>query len=166
MMMLRSVMIILRMVSLISMMTMLILMIMMIDILMMMLIKGIISGTFRRSKTDPTLLRTEPVEAKAVDRIQKSETCDPEIQRSRNIEAKNPKSGSDMIQLPEKIVKLIIDKYRSSSTALPPTVRRTLSSTALPKSKKYLPKPKTLYPVRTKIPVNCKKNSRIVNSGL
>ena len=95
-------MIILRMVSLISMMTMLILMIMMIDILMMMLIKGVISGTFRRSKTDPTLLRTEPVEAKAVDWIQKSETCDPEIQKSRNIEAKNPKSGSDMIQMPEK----------------------------------------------------------------
>ena len=73
----RSVMIILcMMMSLISMMTMLILMIMMI------VIKGIISGTFRRSKTDQTSLRTEPVEAKTVDRIQKSEiqkAKDPEI---------------------------------------------------------------------------------------
>lgn len=40
------------------------------------------SGTFRRSKTDPTLLRMEPVEAKAVDRISKSEILDPEIQKS------------------------------------------------------------------------------------
>ena len=42
----------------------------------------IMSGTFRRSKTDPTLLRMEPVEAKAVDRISKSEILDPEIQKS------------------------------------------------------------------------------------
>ena len=43
----------------------------------------IMSGTFRRSRTDPTLLRTEPVEANAVDRIWKSEILDPEIQKSK-----------------------------------------------------------------------------------
>ena len=124
----------------------------------------IMSGTFRRSKTDPTLLRMEPVEAKAVDRISKSEILDPEIPKPWIQKSKNLKSGNcdsrKWIPSDSENMKLIIDKYR----ALPPTVRRrTLSPTA---PKKYLPKPKTEHSTQWEQKYLWIVISRIVNSGL
>ena len=92
--------------------------------------------------------------------IQKSKILDPEIW---NLAARNPASGPNLIQ--RKIVKLIIDKYSSSSTALPPTViKKNLIINC--SGKKYLPMPKTEHSTQWEQKYLWIVISRIVNSGL
>ena len=93
-------------------------------------------------------------------RIKKSEILDPEIW---NLAARNQASGPNLIQ--RKIVKLIIDKYSSSSTALPPTViKKNLIINC--SGKKYLPMPKTEHSTQWEQKYLWIVISRIVNSGL